>query len=294
MSEPHSTPTSMPGSPPPSPEPVRRAVVLTHGRAATIGPALERVQATAAAAGVELLYPDEERVKHDLPPDGDGTTRADLAVVLGGDGTMLRALGRFLEAPLPVIGINYGRVGFLASIEPESLEADLTRVFAGEYRVVELPTLDAMVGSDTAVAVNDVVAASSSLGRMVELEWAIGGEDLGRQPCDGLICASPSGSTAYNLSNGGPVLVWGLDALALTFVAPHSLHARPIVVPRGADVVIANRTPDVAVSVLVDGHVFHELPPDGRVTIRLGERRSLLATLPEATFFSRYRETFGP
>ena len=294
MSKPHSTPTSKPGSPPPSPEPVRRAFVLTHGQAATIGPALERVQATAEAAGVELLYSEEERAKHGLPVDGDDSAGADLAVVLGGDGTMLRALGRFLDLALPVIGVNFGRVGFLASIEPERLEPDLTRVFAGEYRVVELPTLDATVGGDTAVAVNDVVAASSSLGRMVELEWGIGGEDLGRQPCDGLICSTPSGSTAYNLSNGGPVLVWGLDALALTFVAPHSLHARPLVVPRGRDVVIWNRTADVAVSVLVDGHVFRELPPDGRVTIRLGERRSLLATLPEATFFRRYRETFGP
>jgi NAD+ kinase len=295
MSKPHSTPTSMPGSPPPSPEPVRRAFVLTHGRAETIGPALERVQATAAGAGVELLYPDEERAKHGLPPDGDDDSAgADLAVVLGGDGTMLRALARFLDLGLPVIGVNFGRVGFLASIEPDRLEPDLARVFAGDYTVVELPTLDTMVGADTAVAVNDVVAASSSLGRMVELEWGVGGEDLGRQPCDGLICSTPSGSTAYNLSNGGPVLVWGLDALALTFVAAHSLHVRPLVVPRGRDVVIWNRTPDVAVSVLVDGHVFHELPPDGRVTVRLGERRSLLATLPEATFFRRYRETFGP
>ncbi len=294
MSEPHPTPTSKPGSQPPSPEPVKRAFVLTHGQASAIGPALERVQATADAVGVELLYPDEERVKHGLPPDGDDSAPADIAVVLGGDGTMLRALGRFLDVGLPVIGINYGRVGFLASIEPEFLEPDLTRVFHGDYRVVELPTLDAAVGSDTAVAVNDVVAASSSLGRMVELEWAIGGEDLGSQPCDGLICSTPSGSTAYNLSNGGPVLVWGLDALALTFVAAHSLHARPLVVPRGRDVVVWNRTADVSVTVLVDGHVFHELPPDGRVTIRLGERRSLLATLPEATFFRRYRETFGP
>ncbi len=294
MNEPNSTLISMPGSQPLSPEPVRRAVVLTHGRAATIGPALERVQATADAAGVELVYSGEERAKHGLPPDGEESAAADIAVVLGGDGTMLRALGRFLDLGVPVIGVNFGRVGFLASIEADRLEPDLTRVFGGDYRVVELPTLDAAVGAETAVAVNDVVAASSSLGRMVELEWAIGGEDLGRQPCDGLICASPSGSTAYNLSNGGPVLVWGLDALALTFVAPHSLHARPLVVPRGADVVIWNRTPDVAVSVLIDGHVFHELPPDGKVTIRLGDRRSLLATLPEATFFSRYRETFGP
>jgi len=143
------------------------------------------------------------------------------------------------------------------------------------------------------VAVNDVVVASGEIGRMIELEWAVGREDLGRVPCDGLICSTPSGSTAYNLSNGGPVLMWGLDALATTFVAPHSLHARPLVVPRGKDVVVRNRTADVPVVVLVDGHRVGEAGRDESVTVRLGEARTLLGTLPEATFVSRYRESFS-
>ena len=96
------------------------------------------------------------------------------------------------------------------------------------------------------VAVNDVVATSSIVGRMVQLAWAIGGEELGSSPATASSARRPSGSTAYNLSNGGPVLVWGLDALAVTFVAPHTLHARPLVVPRGSDLVVWNRTPDVA------------------------------------------------
>ena len=79
------------------------------------------------------------------------------------------------------------------------------------------------------MAVNDVVATSSTLGRMVDVAWSLGDEDLGMMGCDGIVCSTPSGSTAYNLSNGGPVLVWGLDAMAITFVAPHSLHARPLV-----------------------------------------------------------------
>ena len=141
-------------------------------------------------------------------------------------------------------------------------------------------------------AVNDVVAASSTLGRMVELAWSVGGEDLGELPCDGVICATPSGSTAYNLSNGGPVLVWGLEAMAVTFIAPHSLHARPLVVPRGKDVVVENRTPNVTVTMLADGMAFAELEQGDTATIRLAEERSLLATLPERTFFRRYRETF--
>jgi len=206
---------------------------------------------------------------------------------------MLRALTRFLGTRVPVIGVNFGRVGFLASMHPDELEDGLGRAFAGDFVVVELPTLEARVEGERRAAVNDVVVTSGTLGRMVELVWSIGDEDLGRQPCDGLICSTPSGSTAYNLSNGGPVLVWGLDAMAITFVAPHSLHARPLVVPRGRDLTVTNQTPDVHAAVLIDGHAFTELGEAGRVEVGLGPQRTLLATLPERTFFRRYRETFG-
>jgi NAD+ kinase len=128
---------------------------------------------------------------------------------------------------------------------------------------------------------------------MIQLEWAVGGEALGRLGCDGVVCATPPGSTGYNFSNGGPVLVWGLDAMAVTFVAPHSLNARPLVVPRGAELIVWNRTPDVAATALVDGHHVGDLPPGGRAVARVGAQRSLLATLPEVTFFSRYRQAFA-
>jgi NAD+ kinase len=272
---------------------VTRAAVITHGRPETIGVALRRLQSVAEEAGVDLLFSDEEIEKHGLADAGGGLDGADLAIVLGGDGTMLRGLRRFLGTGVPVLGVNFGRVGFLAGVEAESLEDALQRAFAGEYRVVELPALDAQAGTGRWAAVNDVVVTSSSLGRMIELGWAVGGEDLGVLPCDGLICCAPSGSTAYNLSNGGPVLVWGLEAMAVTFVAPHSLHARPLVVPRGQELAVANRTVDVSATVLVDGHVVDELPPGGEVTMRLGEQHSLLATLPESTFFSRYRRIFS-
>jgi NAD+ kinase len=158
---------------------------------------------------------------------------------------------------------------------------------------VQLTTLEVEADGVRGAAVNDVVVLSSLRGRMVELAWALGGEDMGVQPCDGMICASPSGSTAYNLSNGGPVLARALDAMVVTFIAPHSLHARPIVVPRGIDLEIRNQTPDVDVSVLVDGHSVGDVGHDSPIAIRLGEARSHLAMLPEATFFRRYRETFG-
>jgi NAD+ kinase len=254
---------------------VRTASVVTHGRI-DVQDAVDRFRTVAAQAGVELV-------------DADG----DVAIALGGDGTILRALAKLLGTRTPVIGVNFGRVGFLASISPENLERDLARVFAGEYAVIELPTLEARLNGETFVAVNDVVATSGILGRMIELSWSIAGEDLGTVPCDGMICATPSGSTAYNLSNGGPVLVRGLDAMAVTFIAPHSLDARPLVVPRGAELTVRNATPDVAVAVLADGHKVAEMQPDASITIRLGDQRSRLATLPETTFFRRYRETFA-
>ncbi len=284
--------TSTAGSPTPSGKRVSRAAVLTHGTPGQIGSGFARLQAVAQEHGVELVLSTDEAEKHGLEGSGDATT-ADIAVVLGGDGTMLRALERFLGTGVPVIGVNFGRVGFLSSMGRRELEEGLGRVFAGEYEVVALPTLELEHPDGRTVAVNDVVVTSAELGRMVELELAVGGEELGRQPCDGIICSTPSGSTAYNLSNGGPVLMWGLEAIALTYVAAHSLHARPLVIPPGSDVIVWNRTADVEAGVLVDGHRVSTLGKAERAVVRIADGRSLLATLPEATFVRRYRQSFA-
>ena len=252
--------------------------MITHGQPHLVESALERVRALAVRTGVELV--------------GD-EVQPDIAIVLGGDGTMLRALTRFLGTGVPVLGVNFGRVGFLTAVAPESLERDLERVFSGDYQVVELPTIEVRLGGKIHRAVNDAVMTSGTIGRIIELGYAIGNEDLGVQRCDGLVCATPQGSTAYNLSNGGPVLVWGLEAMVLTFVAPHTLLVRPLVVPRGSDLTVTNRSFDVATEVIVDGHAIGRLEPGDEVGVRLGEARSLLATLPEVTFFSRYATTFG-
>jgi NAD+ kinase len=271
--------SSSTSAPPSVPDKVTCAALFTHGRPERIGDAESRVREFATEAGVELTSLDEGS--------------PDLVVALGGDGTMLRALRATLGAATPVFGVNFGRMGFLTSAEGHQLEEALRRVFAGEYRTVELCTLAASLAEGPQVAVNDVVVTSAEPGRMVELGWEVGGEELGAQPCDGLICCTPSGSTAYNLSNGGPVMMWGLEAMAITFVAPHSLNARPLVVPREDELIVWNRTPDVSATALVDGHEVGDLGPGGRAVARLGQQRSLLASLPEVTFFSRYSRTFA-
>jgi NAD+ kinase len=269
----------------PSASPVKRAAVVLHGRPEALGSGLSRLETVAQEHGVELVGVSGD------PEEALGGI--DVAIVLGGDGTMLRSLQRFLGTGIPVVGVNFGRVGFLSAIPRDELEQGVARVLAGEFDVVELATLEIEAGGQRFVAVNDAVVTSGELGRMVELEWSVGGENFGRVPCDGLICSTPSGSTAYNLSNGGPVLMWGLDAMALTFVAPHDLRARPFVVPRGRDLDVWNRTAAVGCAVLVDGHRLAEAEPGDCVSIRLGEQHSLLGTLPEATFVRRYRQSFG-
>ena len=254
---------------------LKRVAVVSHGQA-DVSDAMTVVERLTAERGIELV--------EDSP---------DLAVVLGGDGTMLRALKRFLGAGVPVIGANFGRVGFLASMERENLETGLARALDGNFEIVELPTLEVAVGEQLHPAVNDVVVHSGVLGRMVELRWAIAGEDLGTVPCDGMIACTPSGSTAYNLSGGGPVLVWGLDAMAVTFVAPHSLHVRPLVVPRSRELEVSNLTADVEVALIADGHQVGTVGPEDPVRIRLADAVSLLATLPEKSFFRRYRAIFA-
>jgi NAD+ kinase len=270
---PSSRPSSAAGSTQPSAERVRRIAVVTADDGSK---ALQRLRRVASASEVEIV--------DDNP---------DLAVTLGGDGTMLRALHRFLSTGVPVIGVNFGRVGFLTAIDAEQLEPQLERVFAGDYHVVELPTLDVTIGGRTSAAVNDVVVTSTTPGRMLDLGYAVGGEDLGALPCDGLVCCTPSGSTGYNLSNGGPVLVWGLDAMAVTFVAPHSLFVRPLVVPRSRELTVTNLTSRGSVTVITDGRDVGALEREERVHVRLGDQSSRLATLPETTFFTRYRKTFA-
>ena len=256
---------------------MERAAVMLHGRAEIVGDAVDRLRRVAEECGVEIV--------------DDGAS--DLVVVLGGDGTMLRALQRHLGSSVPCLGVNFGRVGFLTSIEGAELESGMRLAFAGQIETMDLPTVRADAGAGTVTGVNDIVLTSASVGRMAVIEWSVDGQSLGELGCDGVILATPTGSTAYNLSAGGPVLAWGTDGFVVTFVSPHSLHARSMVLGRPHTVQLWNRAADVPVQVVVDGHVAATVEPGGRIEARMGDVHATLARLAGTSFFSRYLETFS-
>src|SRR4051794_27088314 len=165
--------SSKTGSTTPLPE-VKRAAVITHGHAETSSHSLSRLRAVAEERGIELLLPDEEAAKHG-DGGGDDVGAADLAVVLGGDGTMLRALRRFLGTGVPVVGVNLGRVGFLTAIEVDALEDGLNRAFAGELTLVELPALEVSTGGGDWAAGQDMGVAGAAIGPHDEAGWGVRG-----------------------------------------------------------------------------------------------------------------------
>ena len=256
---------------------VQRIAVITHGKPEVIGDAPRRLRAVAAGCGVEV------------GAEGD----AELAIVLGGDGTMLRALQRYLGTGVPALGVNFGRVGFLTSIAAGELESGLEAAFRGEYDVVDLPTISGATATERVTGVNDIVLASAILGRMALIEWCVDGQSLGEVGCDGVIIASPTGSTAYNLSAGGPVLAWGTEGFVVTFVSPHSLHARSMVLGRPHLVQLINRSADVPVQVIVDGHTAGRVNPGETLEVRQSDGFAKLARAGGMSFFRRYLETFG-
>jgi NAD+ kinase len=258
---------------------ISRAAYLTHGRSEVIGDALDRLRAVAARCGVEMV--------------GEGDGDPDLVVVLGGDGTMLRALQRWLGTGVPSLGVNFGRVGFLTSVSGSDLESGLEAAFAGRFHVLDLPTLVCDADAGSLQGVNDIVLTSATSGRMAVIEWSVDGQSLGELGCDGVIASTPTGSTAYNLSAGGPVLVPGTDGYVVTFVSPHSLHARSMVLGRAHTAVFRNAAADVSVQALVDGHVVGVIDPGGRLEVRMGQASAALARVSGTSFFTRYLQEFS-
>ena len=173
----------------------------------------------------------------DITPTGvfDGYDfDADFAVSLGGDGTFLRAASRVGKKNIPVVGVNMGHLGFLADVAPEEAEAAINDIFEGKYRFVERSVIEAYTDKEAIggnpYALNEVAVLKRDIASMILIRATLNGEYLTTYQADGLIVSTPTGSTAYSLSNGGPIIVPSTDVLCLTPVAPHSLNVRPIVI----------------------------------------------------------------
>jgi NAD+ kinase len=276
------------------------ATVLTHRRVGDTSPALRELIAAARRADVTLRFSRDETAKHRLTPGAgieidapEDAGDADLCVVLGGDGTILTALRQHAGTGVPVFAVNYGEVGFLATIDPDGLGQDFDRAFAGDFETLELPTISVGRPDGEWTAINDISVHRKPGSRVADLAYALGGEEIGRVRCDGLVAATPQGSTGYNLANGGPVLAWGVEGFVVSFIAPHSLTARALVVAPGDPLTINNASREEAVDVHVDGRPTCELPAGEDLHVEFGKCFGTLAQLPGATFYNRLRERFG-
>ena len=157
--------------------------------------------------------------------------RPDLCLVLGGDGSILHALRRFARTGVPVFGVNFGTVGFLAAVERDEAEEGIRRALAGEIETIELPGLEVEARrAQPASASTTSPCTRRPHDRVAELSYRIAGEEVGHVRCDGLVAATPVGSTGYNLANQGPILAWGVKGYVVSYIAPHSLTARALVV----------------------------------------------------------------
>jgi NAD+ kinase len=279
--------------------PPRSITVFTRRNPAQTAEALDRVIDLAVAAGIEVRVPAEEVEKHrlaeregaELGADPEGET--DLAIVLGGDGTILTTMRRFTGRDVPVFAINFGEIGFLATVEGADLDAGIERALRGDFDVLGLPALTTTAKVGDGLAVNDISFHRRPGGRVAELEYSVRGEELGEVRCDGLVVATPAGSTGYNLANGGPVLAWGVEGYVVSFIAPHTLTARALVVAPEDVLQVVNRSSEEFVEITTDGHAACSLAPGEEVEVRFERGKALLAQVAGASFYHRMRDKFG-
>ncbi|WP_102192789.1 NAD kinase [Microbacterium aurantiacum] len=287
----------------------RNILVVAHaGREDTVLAAVRVVEALRGAGARPVLSGDDRAELAavddrfaDVDVLGDTVAQADLelAVVLGGDGTILRAAELVRGCGAPVLGINMGHVGFLAEIERDDMDDAVGRVIARDYDVEERMALSVRV-KDVAGAViyetwalNEATVEKASRERMIEVVLEIDGRPLSTFGCDGMVVSTPTGSTAYNFSGGGPVIWPSVEAIAVVPLSAHALFARPLVVSPDASVAIEmlERT-DGSGILWCDGRRSHDLPPGARVVVRRSSRPVRLARLHPSTFTDRLVRKF--
>lgn len=218
----------------------------------------------------------------------------DAGLVLGGDGAFLREGRRLAEAGVPMLGINFGRLGFLTEIEPEGVNQAIDRLLRGDYRIETRMMLRARVVRNQEVratyyAINDIVVARGTLARSVHCRLYIDSSFIGVYSGDGMIVATPTGSTAYSLSAGGPILHPSLNALVVTPICPHTLGSRSIVTSPDDGVMIRFDEPDEELLLTVDGQFGERLFPGDEIYFDQAPQQARLIRLEARTFYDVLR-----
>ena len=273
--------------------------LLTHQNSDDTADGVRRVLDAAEVAGAEVRVSADEAARHGLAQGdrvkvceepAEGTS---VAVVLGGDGTILKALRLYAGTGVPVFAVNFGAIGFLATVERDQLEDGLRRVFTGDFETFSMPALAIETAGGTLRAAGDISFHRRPDARVAELAYSVEDEQLGRVRCDGLVASTPVGSTGYNLANGGPLLAWGVEGFVVSFIAPHSLTARAVVVAPDSRLSVLNCSDRDGVDVTTDGRMVSPLGPGDELEVRFEHDRMRLAHAPDSTFYRRLREKFG-
>ncbi len=284
-------------------EAVERVALVTHQIPEVAGEVLAQVLAVLEQRGVRVLLPPGERIKHpDVYPEEtqeccevsrEQIAEADLCLVLGGDGTMLRTLRLTRDLGVPVAGVNLGRVGFLAAIRRDRVAEDLPRLLEGRFVAHPLLGLASRLNGTPLRAVNDIVIGRGRDAGICRVAYSINGVPMFDARCDGLVVATPAGSTAYNLAAGGPVLGIGLGGYVLSYLAPHTLTMRSLVAGSADAARVTNRSARDAVDIVVDGEHMGSLQPLGELEILTEPGLATLALLPENDFYRHFKERFA-
>jgi NAD+ kinase len=278
---------------------VIRLGVIGHQGYSGLPAALRTLIDAAPRFGIELyfepaLHDGHLAVKQLIAPEG-----LDALLTLGGDGTLLRGARLIASHQVPILGVNMGRLGFLTCCPAEQLTEALDHIARKEYlaetRMALVATLDGVNGKprDTWVALNDVVVHKGGVARIVSLRVGVNGEPIATYSADGVVISTPTGSTAYSLSAGGPVVFPTLESIVVTPVSPHTLAIRPLLLPATCEVTVQPEDWSADILVTVDGQVGTTFSAGETLRVRRAERGILIIRFPSSSFFSTLRKKLG-
>jgi len=268
-----------------------RALILADGSRSELREAVDRLRPTIerhlSVVGISLDFSSE---LNDL--------KADLAIVLGGDGSILRAAHQMGYRQRPVLGVNLGRLGFLAALQPEQLDQVLPEIAAGRHRVIEHLMIDcsatrAGTPQYHALGLNEVSVLAGPAFSMIDIELYVDGESVTTYSCDGLIVSTPVGSTAHSLSAGGPIVRNNMQALAIVPICPHTLTHRPVVDSADRVIELVVPKPHEGTSLVVDGRVLGTLCPEDRVRIVRSEARFQMIEVSGQGYYRTLHDKLG-